>query len=225
MRGLSHLEDREGPRVAAFDADGVLWRGDVSEDFTRWMIERGLFDATLWPRYTELNASDPAAACLMILEFYRGMRSDQIRDYVREFWRIAPPRRWNQDAVQAIEWLRASGFSVYVVSGTPQVVLGELPHHLSVDRDKILGIDLEFDPIDHATGCSAGTVTCGPGKVQRLREVTTDPVLVAVGNSVLDIELVELSEDVHWVVEPDAALRVVAEREGWLVTQFCERTA
>jgi len=47
MRGLSHLSKRNGPGIAAFDADGVLWSGDVSEDFTAWMIDRGEFDAAL----------------------------------------------------------------------------------------------------------------------------------------------------------------------------------
>ena len=59
--------------VAAFDVDGVLWHGDVSEDFTRWMMAGGHFDAALWPAYQEAHRVDPARGCLQILSFYVGM--------------------------------------------------------------------------------------------------------------------------------------------------------
>ena len=224
MRGLSHLENHDGPGIAAFDADGVLWRGDVSEDFTAWMIDRDKFDSALWPRYTELNRADPAAACVMILEFYRGMARDQIRDYAQEFWRTAAPRRWNHEAVQAVQWLIERNICVYIVSGSPSVVLADLPEHIPIEPDNILAVELEFDAENRATGNPEGIVTCGPGKAQRLRQASSEPVLVAVGNSILDIEMVELSEDVRWVVEPDSAMRDLAERQGWLITTLPKMT-
>ncbi len=49
-------------------------------------------------------------------------------------------------------------------------------------------------------------------------------MLVAVGNSILDIEMVALSEDVRWAVEPDTALRAIAERDGWLITTLPKMT-
>ena len=67
---LRPLAEVEGPRVAAFDADGVLWYGDVSEDFTRWMIDEGHFAGDLWAGYEATNSADPARGCLAILEFY-----------------------------------------------------------------------------------------------------------------------------------------------------------
>ena len=224
MRELSHLKNRDGRGIAAFDADGVLWVGDISEDFTRWMIDRGEFDQALWPRYAELNRADPAAACVMILEFYRGMAADQIRDAVHEFWRAAAARRWNHQAVQAVRWLIEQNFSVYIVSGSPSVVLAELQGHLPIKPHNILAVELEFDAENRATGNATGIVPCGPGKVQVLRQASSEPVLVAVGNSILDIEMLELSEDVHWAVEPDTALRDLAERQGWLVTKLKETT-
>ena len=224
MRELSHLENREGPGIAAFDADGVLWSGDVSEDFTAWMIDRGKFDAALMPRYAELHHADPAAACVMILEFYRGMAADQICDCVQEFWRTAPPRQWNRDAVQAVRWLIERDISVYIVSGSPSVVLADLHQHLPIEPDHILGVELEFDAENRATGNADGIVTHGPGKAQRLRQASPEPVLVAVGNSILDREMVALSEDVRWAVEPDTALRAIAERDGWLITTLPKMT-
>ena len=215
---LEHLEELTGPRVAVFDADGVLWRGDVSEDFTRWMIERGHFDDALWDWYSRVNAADPAAACLAMLEFYTCMPVERLAAHVSEFWRTGGERAWIEPAVRTLRRLEAQGFSVYVVSGTPRPVLEPLVEHLPVRVDHILALELEVDADGQATGGHHGVVTCGTGKAQALRDRTAAPVYLAAGNSVLDVEILRLSDDVRWVIKPDAKLREVAVREGWLIT-------
>ena len=215
---FENLEDLEGPRVAVFDADGVLWRGDVSEDFTRWMIEQGHFDGTLWERYSAINATDPAAGCLAILGFYGGMAIERLAVHVREFWDTAGDRAWIEPVVTALRRLEELGFSIYIVSGTPRVVLEPLVEHLPVDGKHILALELEVDANGRATGRHHGVPTCGTGKAQALRSRTAEPVHLAAGNSVLDVEMLRLSENVRWVIEPDAELREVAEHEGWLIT-------
>jgi HAD superfamily phosphoserine phosphatase-like hydrolase len=215
--GILGLHGRTGPRAAAFDADGVLWRGDVSEDFTRWMIGRGVFDQALWPQYEAVNGRDPAAGCVEILRFYRGLPLTALRAHVAEFWRTSEPRPWIDAVVAAFRWLAAEGFTMFVVSGTPKVVLEPLVQHLPVQATQIVALELEFDAAGRATGAPRGTVTTGPGKAERLRAVWSGPVLVAAGNSALDVELLKLSTAFRWVVEPSAALRAVAEREGWPV--------
>ena len=209
------LHDRTGPRAAAFDADGVLWHGDVSEDFTRWMIERGHFDGALWAGYEAINRRDPAAGCVEILRFYRGHALAALRERVAEFWRTAPPRPWKAAVVATFRWLAERGFSMYVVSGTPRVVLEPLTRQLPVAPDHILALELALDGDGRATGAPAGIVTCGPGKAQRLRAAGAAPLLVAAGNSVLDREMLQQSAAVHWVVDPDAGLRAVAAAAGW----------
>jgi len=154
----------------------------------------------------------------MILEFYSGLTEGQIRACADEFWRTAPPRRWNREIVRAIDWLIERGISVYIVSSSPGVVLAGISQHLPIEPDNILSVELEFDAENRATGKASGIVPCGQGKVQRLRASSSDPVLVAVGNSVVDIEMIEISEDVRWAVEPDSALRDLAERKGWNIT-------
>ena len=215
---LQQLDGFNGEDVAAFDADGVLWHGDVSEDFTRWMIGRGHFDGALWDPYSRVNATDPAAGCLAILEFYRGMAIEHLTTHVREFWRAGGARIWIEPVVAALRRLEAQGCSIYVVSGTPRPVLDPLAEHLPVEGERILALELEVDAGGRATGRHRGVPTCGAGKAQALRSRAVGPVRLAVGNSVLDVEMLELSEDVRWVIEPDAGLREIAEHKGWLIT-------
>jgi HAD superfamily phosphoserine phosphatase-like hydrolase len=213
--GVLRLADRTGRRAAAFDADGVLWNGDVSEDFTRWMIDRGWFDGALWEHYEAVNRRDPAAGCVEILRFYRGHELSELRARVAEFWRSAAPRRWKATVIATFRWLAGHGFSVFVVSGTPRVVLEPLAQHLPVAHDHIVALELAVDRQGRATGGPSGVVTCGPGKALRLQQAWSGPVLFAAGNSILDIEMLQLSEGWRWAVDPDPQLRALATRSGW----------
>ena len=219
---LRPLAEVEGPRLAAFDADGVLWYGDVSEDFTRWMIEEGHFARELWAGYEAVNADDPAQGCLTILEFYAGIERGRLGELVEEFWRTTPGRPWIQPVIDTLGWLAGEGYTLFVVSGTPASVLEPLPRHLPGDiAAEVLAVELEFelrDGVERATGRKAGVVTVGEGKAERLRAATSEPVALAAGNSVLDIAMLDLSERYRWAVDPDDTLRAHAHSRGWLIT-------
>ncbi len=215
---LRQLADTGRTGAAAFDADGVLWHGDISEDFARWMVEEGHFDEALWPRYQEVHARDPARGYFEILSFYVGMSKTDIRNCVERFWHTGPERRWLECTMATLRWVVELGFSVYTVSGTPSLVLEPLPAHLPVEMDGILALEMEFDADGLATGRSTGIPTVGAGKAQRVSAEIEAPVLLSVGNSSLDIEMLQLSERMAWAINPDPALRAAAEREGWLIT-------
>ncbi len=215
---LRQLAVTAGPGSAVFDADGVLWHGDVSEDFVRWMVAGGHFDEALWPRYEEVHARDPARGCFEILSFYVGMSKTDIRNCEERFWQTGPERRWLECTMATLRWVVELGFSVYTVSGTPSLVLEPLPTHLPVEMDGILALEMEFDADGLATGRSTGIPTVGAGKAQRVSAEIEAPVLLSVGNSSLDIEMLQLSERMAWAINPDPALRAAAEREGWLIT-------
>ncbi len=108
-KALRPLAQLEGPRVAVFDADGVLWHGDVTEDFTHWMIDRGHFAGDLWPRYEATNSADPARGCLAMLEFYVGLERARLTELVEEFWRTTPERPWIRPLVDTLQWLAGEG--------------------------------------------------------------------------------------------------------------------
>lgn len=214
---LAQTAATTGPGAALFDADGVLWHGDVSEDFTRWMLEAGHFKSDLWPRYEEVNREDPGRGCFEILHFYKGLSADEIDRHVQRFWEESPERRWIQRTLDTLAWVASSPHKAFVVSGTPAAVLQPLTNHLP-ELDGVLAMELEFDSSGRATGSGAGIPTVGPGKAERVRAEIQIPVILALGNSSLDIEMLSLSEGLAWAVNPDPALRSAAEQNGWLIT-------
>lgn len=202
--------------LAVFDADGVLWHGDVSEDFTLWMIGEGHFDGLLWPVYERCNSEDPAAGATQMLSFYEGFSAREIADHVDRFWDDTSARSWVKRVRATIGWAREHAFTVFVVSASPSPVLQPLARHLPVDR--VLGLDLEFGDDGRATGRPEGIVTTGAGKAESVRAESLLPVQLVAGDSVLDIPMMRLSCGVAWAINPDSTLREVAEREGWLIT-------
>ncbi len=201
---LRQLPATAEPGAAVFDADGVLWHGDVSEDFARWMVAEGHFDKALWPPYEEIHARDPAEGCFEILKFYVGMSRDEIRGWVDRYWKVGPKSRWLQPVMATLRRVSELGFSIYAVSGTPSPVLQPLPAHLPVEVTGVLALEMEFDAEGRATGRNTGIPTVGAGKAQRLRAETKAPILLAVGNSSLDVEMLQLSDHLAWAINPDA---------------------
>jgi len=116
-----------------------------------------------------------------------------------------------------VQWVAAQGLAVHVVSSAPAPLLQPLSRHLNVDR--VLGAELESDDQGRATGRSQGVLPVGEGKAERIRASDGDPVVLAVGSSKLDIPMLRCSERVAWAINPDAELRAVASREGWLVSE------
>jgi HAD superfamily phosphoserine phosphatase-like hydrolase len=202
------------PALAAFDADGCLWQGDVAEDFTQWMIRRGAIPGTLWAEYEAVNAKDPITACYVLLRFYAGVAMDALTRAAEQFWSEGQ-RPWNAAVIDTLRWLKQQGCAVYVVSGSPSFVLAPLLRTLPVDR--ILAFELAVDGRGRATGAHRGVPTAGPGKAEAIRQNWRDGIAFAIGNSVLDTEMLGLA-DFAWAFEPSPALLREAQARGWHVT-------
>ena len=206
----------EGPGVALFDADGVLWEGDIAEEFTMWMIGEGHFDGLLWPVYEHVLDRDPEAACVQLLSFFAGMPTTELRTHVEHFWQSTPERPWIPETKATIQWARQHGWTIYVVSASAAPLLAPLWRHLPVDE--IFGMEPEVDDEGRYTGEATGIRTVGTGKAEKVRSVTKAPIRLAAGDTALDIPMLQLSEDVAWVINPDADLRDFAENANWLMT-------
>ena len=208
-----------GPCAAVFDADGVLWRGDVSEDFTRWMIGQGVFDGALWGEYESVNAADPAAGCFDILRFYGGHSCEEVDSMVARFWSEGPSRSWQRSILATLAWAARNRFEIFVVSGTPWPVLRFLQEQRVLPIDRVLALELEIDADGCYTGWPAGTPSVGEGKATRIRGATDSPVHLALGNSSLDLAMLRTSRGIAWAVDPDDSLRAASEKDGWLITE------
>ena len=83
------------PRVAVFDCDGTLWRGDSGSGFMDWSIAEGVVSRATgnWieERHSEYRAGkiSELAICGEMVQIYAGLREDELRQaaarYVADF--------------------------------------------------------------------------------------------------------------------------------------------
>src|SRR4051812_12172047 len=82
-------------KIAVFDADGTLWRGDVGEAFFRYQVERRIIPhapkRNAWNTYfTESTAGDSAKAYGWLAQWNAGVKETDLQrwceEYVLENW-------------------------------------------------------------------------------------------------------------------------------------------
>jgi phosphoserine phosphatase len=169
----------------------------------------------LWQEYEAVNARDPIAACYVLLRFFAGLPYDGLVRAAETFWRDGGERLWNEEVIATLRYLKTAGHTVFVVSGSPAVVLQPLLRLLPVDR--VLAFELAIDSGGLVTGAHRGIATAGPGKAEAIRASWSHEVAFAIGNSVLDTEMLQLAR-FAWAYEPSTALLEVARQHGWHLT-------
>ena len=203
--------------VALFDADGTLWRDDVADDFTRWMIDTGTIPGDRWARYLEIYRDDHAPGCRFLLTLYKGLTQSRLHDRVWTWWREHAHRRWIPEALEALYFLAEAGCEVWVVTGSPTDTMIPLLDFLPVST--IVGMDFELDEHDVVTGRHSGISCADEGKAEKVRVMVGDArrVVFAAGNGSLDRAMMELSTGVAWAVYPNSAFEADARARGWPV--------
>jgi len=201
--------------VALFDADGTLWRDDVADDFTRWMIDTGAISGEQWSRYLEIYREDHAAGCRYLLMLYAGLTQTALHDRVWTWWREHARRRWVPEALEALYFLAEAGCEIWIVTGSPSDTMYPLRDFLPVST--VIGMDFELDEQDVITGGHSGISCADEGKAEKVRALLGDErrVVFAAGNGSLDRAMMELSTDVAWAVYPNATFEAVARSRGW----------
>ena len=205
----------DGPALAVFDADGVLWRKDVADDFAMWMMNQGHLHKELWPRYEAIYREDAPAGCRFMLELYKGMPEKELAAHVNRYWN-EQERDYNDFIIATMHWVKAQGFTTYVVSGTPTNILYPVLDILPVD--KILGMDYEVGGDGIFTGKHTGISCAGIGKADKIEAFWKDRVSIVIGNALLDADMLKLAKDAAWAVHPDDDLLKIANENNWHIT-------
>ena len=215
---------RRGEGVAAFDADGVLWRGDVGNSFLLWQIEnhrllpQGEREARrAWDLYSSGQLGDLELAVLCAT-CQRGLLEEQVQADARTFFerefrsQIVPEvRAW-------VERLQQAGIEVWIVSGSHRWLVAAGAREVSVPDSRLLAV---------STAVRDGTLTAqlllpvpyGQGKARALQSRLRRPLDLALGNSLADSFMLELAA-LAVAFEPDAGLEELAARRGWPVVRF-----
>jgi phosphoserine phosphatase len=151
IRALTALRDSARPSAIAFDADGTLWSGDVSEDvFGRAVAERLIredarealsaaaarFDLSTDGSPTEIAARIFGAyrehlfpereTCEMMTWCYAGWTFAELAEFARRSLQaLGIGARLHRELEPVVDWARAEGIRTIVVSASPRTIVEE----------------------------------------------------------------------------------------------------
>jgi phosphatidylglycerophosphatase C len=207
-------------RLALFDLDGTLTRGDTY----RWFVARLLLrHPARWPRALLL----PAPLCAFLLGrmdrgelkgailrlLFAGLPRAQVTGFAEQFAAQVTPARMFPAAVDALRGHLDAGDHVVLLSASPDLYVPAIGLALGVHETRCTPIRWAEDLLD---GRLAGPNHRGAGKARVLGELrAAHPGLpvIAYGNSTPDLEHMRLCEESVFV-------NASAAQAGRLAAQF-----
>lgn len=202
--------DGAEPGVVAFDGDGTLWSGDVGEDFMHAALSRGeVRDAAtralvriagrdgaglelarhLFAEYLEHRFAEDSI-CELIAWLHAGFSRSEVATIVKGVLTAAGIHdRVHPEARAVLDWARARGHEVFVVSASPQHVVEYAAATLQVDAAHVLAVRPRFDG-DVMVADVERPIPYGPGKVAALESVLRGrPLVAAFGDNAFDVPM------------------------------------
>jgi HAD superfamily hydrolase (TIGR01490 family) len=206
------------PKVAAFDCDGTLWHDDSGMKFLYWEIEEGLLPTdvsrAILLRYQEYLAGKVSEddMCGEMVQIHRGLGEKQVREYAARFARLNVIPQIFPEMRQLIKGMRRLGTDIWTVSSTNNWVIEAAVSDLDIPPERVLAVRVEIEN-GKATD-RLGEMTSGPGKARALKRVLSGPLNTSFGNSIFDLEMLELAQ--HPIaINPNPDLLAICEQRGW----------
>ncbi len=214
--------------VAAFDADGTLWKCDMGENFFQYKIDKKLvpFPADPWAHYEMLKKRSHPEAYLWLAQILEGKTLEQTRTWAKAAVDSipggAPVFPWMKEI---ISFLKAEGIEVYIVTASIKWAVEPAAQLAGVAFENVLGIETEVVN-GVVTPKQKGLITYREGKPAALIERTggRKPVFAA-GNTMGDFALLESSSHVRLVhvsdvpgegnYETEQEVLGIAKSRGW----------
>lgn len=216
--------------VAAFDADGTLWKCDMGENFFQYKIENNLVQlpSDPWGEYNRMKQESHPAAYLWLAQILEGKDISEVRKWAKaalgKFQPEVPVFPWMKEL---ISFLKAEGVKVHIVTASITWAVEPAAHLLGVAFEDVIGIET------YVRGGSVTTEQKGPisyreGKVEALlaRTAAKKPVLAA-GNTLGDLALLESATHVQLVNVSDTKeehnygteqeLLAIGKKRGWFI--------
>jgi phosphoserine phosphatase len=193
-----------GPRIAAFDADGTLWPIDVGELFFKYQIESGELPGLPpdpWNHYhnMKIEKGNPAAY-LWLAQINKGKTIDQVREWAKDAVKKAHPIPTFDFQHAIIEKLKSLNFKIYIVTASITWAVEPAAALYGLNYDSVLGVHTRIDK-NYVTDIQEGVITYRQGKVDALLAASQNqyPLFVS-GNTEGDLFLLEASKGIRLVV-------------------------
>ena len=197
-----------------FDADGTLWRGDVGEDFLRYAIHAGLFEAS-YQTYEHLLTVSLARAYAYCVEVMRDQPEEELAQHCAAFFAQRYSGRVFGFVRPLLKRLAAAHCPVWVCSASPRWIVTPAALALGIPATQVIGVTCEVRD-GKLSGQVEQPVPVGPGKVTWLERAKLTPAL-AVGNGDFDLDMLAFAKHALVISPPDSHNHLVLEARarGW----------
>jgi phosphoserine phosphatase len=215
---------RRGP--ATFDGDGTLWSGDVGEGFFAWMLKKRRYPAQrlpmlerAWSAYRAGRYDSEKMYELMVTGM-AGMHESEVRQLATSYFDSVHMAQIYKPMATLVLALRETGFSPWVVSGSPHWVVAAGARHFGIPEDNVIGLSVRVGADGRLTDEVVRPVPWKKGKAARIMRDVGRPPLIAAGNSLGDIQMLSIAREVPLVVNPAPDFLRQARVNGWPVSRF-----
>lgn len=223
-----------GRKIAAFDADGTLWSGDIGEVFFRDQVAQGTAPRAPkmdpWKVYCDdANGGDAVKAYGWLAQWNAGVREDDLNRWAEEFFAKHWQSRVFAPMQTFVKELHDAGFECWVVSGSIKWVVAAGAKRYGIPFNRVIGTAVTVnggiltDQID-------GVVPYRGGKTVMVDSVIKQRPLFAAGNTYWDKELIctatTLGLSIHSEhpgepnYDSEQKLQELAREKNWLSQRF-----
>ncbi|MFB4411645.1 HAD family hydrolase [Pantoea sp. ANP04] len=211
--------------LALFDLDETLICEDSTSLWLRWLVSQGFAPSELIDQEQALM-NQYYAGTLSIEEYMSktlsplaGMATLTVEGWVRRFIQRDILPRVYPAARERIEWHRARGDRVMIISASGEHLVVPIAEKLGACGALAIGVEIVDE---RYSGNTYGTMTYKEGKVTRLgdwkalQQQEHFELTWAYSDSMNDLPLLEQADHAH-VINPDAQLHQEALNRGWQV--------
>jgi phosphoserine phosphatase len=208
------------PQLAVFDCDGTLWAGDAGFGFFDWELTRGLVsdDVVRWARarYEDylVGTVSEDDMCAEMVTINRGLPVADVMHAAEVFFEEKMLSGFFPEMKDLVFRLQDIGSEIWAVSSTSEWVIQAGMKHFGIPANRILAA---------AVAVEAGKVTdkvirvpSGIGKPQAIRDVIARTPDAVFGNSIWDVDMLEIARH-PFVINPTPELLTISGERKWPV--------
>lgn len=233
-----HSSDASGRKVAVFDADGTLWRGDIGEEFLRHQLKekqllgvpKGLRLDELWITYwSAVQQGRAAEAYNWPAQWNAGVEESVLLKWARVFYDHHYKDKVFPQMAELVRLFKDLRFEVWVVSASMRWIVQVGAESLGISCNHVIGASVQVIG-GKLTSELAHPVPYRDQKAVLIEKyIQVDP-LFAAGNTYWDRELIATSKDLKLAVwsekqgeinyGSEQELQKLAMAQNWLQQGF-----